>query len=78
MGGASSSTRGLFFGGNHGNKTIDFVTLASTGDAQDFGDITNDFGNTDPAAMASNGTISLCLQEVQVRLLEMILPESVK
>tara|TARA_R100000426_G_scaffold87360_1_gene71748 strand:+ start:920 stop:1981 length:1062 start_codon:yes stop_codon:yes gene_type:complete len=59
MGGASSSTRGLFFGGNHGNKTIDFVTLASTGDAQDFGDITNDFGNTDPAAMASNGTIAV-------------------
>ena len=44
--GLSSSTRGLIAGGfrdpSGGNphNTIDFITIASTGDAQDFGDLT--------------------------------------
>ena len=40
MAGASSSTRGLFLGGNPDRTAIEFVTIATTGDAQDFGDLT--------------------------------------
>ena len=46
VGGASSSTRGLIFGGLSGSdpytyhNIIDFVTIASTGNAIDFGDLT--------------------------------------
>ena len=38
----SNSTRGLFAGGASPNKTnvISFVTIASTGNATDFGDLT--------------------------------------
>ena len=36
---SSSSTRGVFFGGNSEN-TIDYITIASTGDATNFGDLT--------------------------------------
>ena len=39
--GASSSTRGLFIGGNPGSNfsnTIDFITISSTGDTTNFGD----------------------------------------
>ena len=40
--GLSSSTRGLFAGGNYSsfNNVIDYITIASTGDATDFGDMT--------------------------------------
>ena len=40
-GSCSNSTRGVFAGGSDpGNlNTIDFVTIASTGDATDFGDL---------------------------------------
>jgi len=40
--GASSETRGLFFGGNNGGSNsdvIEYVTIASTGNSQDFGDL---------------------------------------
>ena len=46
VGGASSSTRGLIFGGLSGSdpytyhNIIDFVTIATTGNAVDFGDLT--------------------------------------
>ena len=47
LGGASNSTRGIFFGGQNTNpnsdnsltNVIDFITIASTGDATDFGDL---------------------------------------
>ena len=47
LGGASNSTRGIFFGGQYTNpnsdnsltNVIDFITIASTGDATDFGDL---------------------------------------
>ena len=32
--------RGLFAGGTDTNKAIDFVTIATTGDSKDFGDLT--------------------------------------
>ena len=41
--GASSETRGLFFGGNNGganSDVIEYVTIASTGNSTDFGDLT--------------------------------------
>ena len=40
--GAASATRGLFMGGNTPTKLteIDFITIATTGNAQDFGDLT--------------------------------------
>ena len=37
---ASSSTRGLFAGGNPYTNTIDYITILSTGNAVDFGDLT--------------------------------------
>ena len=45
MGGASNSTRAIFGGGNSGSSpnfqnVIDYITIASTGDATDFGDLT--------------------------------------
>ena len=43
MAGASNSTRGLFFGGVQPGSvnTIEFVTIASLGDAIDFGDLSD-------------------------------------
>jgi hypothetical protein len=37
---SSSSTRGVFFGGNNTN-IIDYITIASTGNATDFGDLSS-------------------------------------
>jgi len=41
-GGTSSSTRGVFMGGNDGSgsNVIDYITIASTSNATDFGDLT--------------------------------------
>ena len=51
MGGAASQTRGVFGGGEPSFRSdIDYVTIATTGDAQDFGDLT--------VARASCGTVS--------------------
>jgi hypothetical protein len=49
--GCSNATRGLFAGGNPGsspNRTnlIEYVTLASTGNAQDFGDLNDSVGTS--------------------------------
>jgi hypothetical protein len=42
LAGCSSSTRGVFGGGwtTQSVNTIDYVTIASTGNATDFGDLT--------------------------------------
>ena len=64
LGGASNSTRGIFFGGQNANpnsnagltNTIDFITIASTGDAQDFGDLT--FGTNNGAINCMHGMAS--------------------
>ena len=53
FGGASNSTRGIFFGGQSGpsnddnnlTNVIDFITIASNGDATDFGDLTFSINN---------------------------------
>ena len=37
---ANSTTRGLIGGISNGTNTIDFITIATTGDATDFGDLT--------------------------------------
>ena len=65
IGGCSSSTRGIFAGGAGGTPTgstlqniINFVTIASTGNAQDFGDLTSSDGRRNPAG-ASNNTRGL-------------------
>ena len=52
--GASSPTRGLFAGGNTPTQQniIDFVTIPTTGNALDFGDMT---AATSGAASFSNG-----------------------
>ena len=49
----SNSTRGLFAAGVPGLNRIDFITIASTGDAQDFGDLTY---TTQEGAMCSSAT----------------------
>ena len=58
LAGCSSSTRGLFAGGQDASRvnTIDYVTIASTGNATDFGDL--QVTNTD-IAPASSQTIGL-------------------
>ena len=57
--GCASSTRGLFCGGfrspapTTAYNNIEFITIASTGDAQDFGDLTS---NSRAGATLSNST----------------------
>ena len=58
----SSSTRGLWYGGYPGGtsvNTIEFVTISSTGDAVDFGDLTQQYENADsagsPTSLIMNG-----------------------
>jgi hypothetical protein len=65
--GLSNSTRGLFSGGNAGGRltpdwvivnTIDYITIATTGNATDFGDLqTNKFNNA-ACASPTRGVIS--------------------
>ena len=54
--GASSSTRGIFAGGgsypSSSSNIIDFIEIATTGNAQDFGDLTVERGG---ANVATNG-----------------------
>ena len=47
----SNSTRGLFAGGNPETDTIDYVTIAATGNAVDFGNLTATIQN--PTALAN-------------------------
>jgi hypothetical protein len=55
LGGLSSDTRGIFFGGtNSPTNLIDFVTIASAGNATDFGDMFT--GNNAAMAATSNNT----------------------
>ena len=60
-GGGSNAVRGLVAGGNNydgshnGVNTINFFTIATLGDALDFGDLTSS-ANTDTAAMACSPT----------------------
>jgi len=60
VGSAGSGTRGLFFGGENvsGNKTniVDYVTLGSTGNASDFGNLT---GNRNQSGTCSSDTRAL-------------------
>ena len=57
MMGVSSSTRGVFAGGyNPVRNTIDYIEIATTGNALDFGDLT--FGNQS-AGSFSNGVIGV-------------------
>ena len=51
-GGCASRTRGLFHQGENVYTELDFVTIASKGDAQDFGDVSSSNGGS----MASNPT----------------------
>ena len=39
MGAGSSQTRGVFGGGHTSGDTIDYITIASTGNASDFGNL---------------------------------------
>ena len=64
LGSASNSTRGIFFGGQNANPNsnagltnrIDYITIASGGDAQDFGDLT--FGTNNGAINPMTGMAS--------------------
>ena len=42
---SSNSVRGIFTGGSPDKGTIQYITIASTGDATDFGDLTVARGN---------------------------------
>ena len=49
--GASSATRGIAFPGSPATNAIDYFTMATTGNAQDFGDL-----NTSSRYSASSGS----------------------
>jgi hypothetical protein len=51
---ASSSTRGLSFGGSLTN-TINYITISSTGDAQDFGDLTQSITQSTGVSNSTRG-----------------------
>jgi hypothetical protein len=53
LGSCASSTRGIIAGGSPTNNTIEYVTIATTGDAQEFGDLSQ-AGKRDIAGL-SNG-----------------------
>jgi hypothetical protein len=56
LGACSDGTTGLFGGGNGPSTVIDYVTIATTGNATDFGDLT--VGRYYPSA-CSDGTKGL-------------------
>lgn len=60
LGSASSSTRGLWMGGDGAAATsrIDYVTIATTGNATNFGDL-SDTSNQTAGAACSNATTAL-------------------
>ena len=63
-GGVNSSTRGLFFGGNPNDgsawyNNIEFVTMSTTGNAIDFGDLSSTSGDGAGAGSATRGVIQL-------------------
>ena len=52
--GSQSSTRGVIFGGSSNSTTIQFITIATTDDAQDFGDLSSGRNNVGSNAISSN------------------------
>ena len=65
FGGCSSIVRGLFVGGSpsgspmSNTNTIDFITIATTGDAQDFGDLTeNTYHNQGATSSSTRGVFA--------------------
>ena len=54
LAGINDSTRGLFGGGQGPSNAIHYVTIATTGDASDFGDLTT--GRSYPLGGIGNGT----------------------
>jgi hypothetical protein len=63
--GLSSSTRGVFLGGSTGDSpftagsTIDYVTIATTGNATDFGDLTQDSSSGAASCSETRGLVSV-------------------
>ena len=54
----SNSTRGLWGGGNDGSgrkNVIDYITIATTGNATDFGDLTSTRGDIAAASSPTRG-----------------------
>ena len=61
MGGCSDATRGIFMGGRESSGGIDviqYVTMATVGNAQDFGNLT--VAREASSGAASNGTRGVC------------------
>jgi len=61
VGSASSPTRGIYFGGSPGPSSdstniIEYVTIQTKGNAQDFGDLTNKVTYTGPGGIVSSTT----------------------
>jgi len=58
LAGSGNATYGVFGGGHTSTQidTIDFITIDSTGDAEDFGDLTSAL-----SFLSSAGGINLCL-----------------
>ena len=63
-GGVNSSTRGLFFGGNPNDgsawyNNIEFITMSTTGNSKDFGDLGATIGDCHGGGNATRGIIAL-------------------
>ena len=63
-GGVNSSTRGLFYGGNPNDgsawfNTIEFITMSTTGDSQDFGDLSSTSGDGAAGCNSTRGVIQV-------------------
>ena len=63
-GGVNSSTRGLFYGGNPNDgsawyNTIEFITMTTTGNAVNFGDLSSTVGDCHGGGNATRGIIQL-------------------
>ena len=63
-GGVNSATRGIFYGGNPNTgaawfNTIEFITMTTTGNSQDFGDLSLTCGDSAGGGNATRGVIQL-------------------
>ena len=57
-GGIANQVRGIFYGGNPATNVIEFVTISTTGDAQNFGDLTSTVIRQQGCSNSTRGVIA--------------------
>ena len=73
-GGASSSTRGLIAGGVSPSKlnTISFITIQTTGNSTDFGDLTSAKGYPSGMSNSTRGVFAGGYQPTQINAIDFV------